>query len=1179
MSGELTLGIRLKADGSGMVGEVRIAQGEIAKLGQAGRQAAEQLQDAGKRIAAGMGQAGRYAQDVGAQMAAGMGAAGRAAAELTARTAQAGAAAAEAGRGWRGLAADISHVGTIGFGVYKALSGLLGVMAGGAAAIFDAGVRSEKLARQLEFVSGSSGAAAREMEFVRKSARDLGLDLTTAGEAYGKLAAAAKGTALQGQATRDIFTAISQASTVMGLSAGETQGALLAISQMISKGTVAAEELRGQLGERLPGAFQIAARAMGVTTAELGKMLESGEIVADQFLPRFAAELEKTLGGSAGSAANSAQAQLNRLSTEWELFKQSVAESGVLAVAAKGVEILGAAFRSLSVEARAARIAERAAMEEAAGNLSRAAELRLQAAKMGVNLYAGSDSREMGRAAAAAAGAQDENAPPFPGAKPLSEVRGYVKTALDVQVEWRDKSIEIAKSYANAIAQASGPEQARLIQERNERLIALGEQAGKAMSKLGDHAKQAKVEIFDLAAAIDAWSPQALRWERAEEAAQLQQEGLKRLAEQEKHLREERDKSVKTLRDELDALTLENETYGMNREEVQRYTLAKLEARLASLDFADATWEEVKALEESIRLQREIVGQAGRRTTLEARDKAGRAWTDWWKGISDDIGEGLANALFRGFEEGKSFGENFRDQLKRTLQATVIQIPVKFVGDLVSGALQSLGGRLLGGLGLGGASGSAFAGAGGVGLGDLGGLFNVLGNGGAGGWSVLGGLGSMFSGLAAGGGGFLGGLGGAFGNMAVEGVLTGIGGNLSAGLTALGAGNIAGGLGTLLGTAMPVVGAGLAVASLLGLGKSKGGPASYTGSQYFGSIDPSTISAGMVSSSKNSQQGFSWGMPTNWFGIDDKMRASFGELTQQMQTLGQVLGIEDAKARLARGFSWSGASSGLLPDQGGNQEMVQAALGQVADQMATALLPNLEQFQQQGESLAQTLIRMANAAQQVKEAAYTTYVAQMQQGLALRDFVAGLQITDLSPLKARERLDVAAGLYTDTLTRARAGDMTAVQGLAGVSQAYLKEAESFYPRSTAQYAAIFRALSDEVGELGQDLLDEGALDIAALKFPLEAIEANTRGLDQRIAALIEDAVRAATAANQATINAQTNVLVQTAGQQASSNAVVVQQQTAAIIKTNQVVNPFLAASRYNPFPALSPLSRTGFFGR
>src|SRR5690606_22603244 len=54
--------------------------------------------------------------------------------------------------------------------------------------------------------------------------------------------------------------------------------------------TVQAEELRGQLGERIPGAFATAARAMKVTEVELNAMLKRGEVLAVDLLPRMAAE-------------------------------------------------------------------------------------------------------------------------------------------------------------------------------------------------------------------------------------------------------------------------------------------------------------------------------------------------------------------------------------------------------------------------------------------------------------------------------------------------------------------------------------------------------------------------------------------------------------------------------------------------------------------------------------------------------------------------------------------------------------------------------------------------------------------------------------------------------------------------------------------------------------------------
>lgn len=197
-----------------------------------------------------------------------------------------------------------------------------------ASAYKDAAVQADKLKNTYAFAFGSAGAGAANLAYVKNTANSLGAALLSTADAYGKLAAAAVGTNLEGSKTRAIFEAVSKAGTVLGLSSAETGGALTAIQQIMSKGTVQAEELRGQLGERLPGAFQIAARSMGVTTSELGKMLEQGKVLSDDFLPRFAAELERTFGASAERAANSFQAQLNRLENSWESFKMALAAPG-----------------------------------------------------------------------------------------------------------------------------------------------------------------------------------------------------------------------------------------------------------------------------------------------------------------------------------------------------------------------------------------------------------------------------------------------------------------------------------------------------------------------------------------------------------------------------------------------------------------------------------------------------------------------------------------------------------------------------------------------------------------------------------------------------------------------------------------------------------------------------------
>lgn len=201
-------------------------------------------------------------------------------------------------------------------------------------ALIEAEASAVKFKAAFTAISGAD-SVGREMEFVRSTARQLGLDLESVSGSYLKLSASARGTSLEGQATRDIFTAVSKAATTLGLSSSEADGALLAVSQMMSKGTVQAEELRGQLGERLPGAFQIAARAMGVSTSELGKMLEAGQVIAEDFLPKFAKQLEKELGQASADAAGTAAREFQRVKNEFSDLMKVVADSGAASSIAK----------------------------------------------------------------------------------------------------------------------------------------------------------------------------------------------------------------------------------------------------------------------------------------------------------------------------------------------------------------------------------------------------------------------------------------------------------------------------------------------------------------------------------------------------------------------------------------------------------------------------------------------------------------------------------------------------------------------------------------------------------------------------------------------------------------------------------------------------------------------------
>lgn len=196
-------------------------------------------------------------------------------------------------------------------------------------------------------ITGSEAAAAKEMEYLRQVAEKTGQNFYNLTDSYKGLMAASRDTVLEGQKTRDIFQAVTKASASLGLSSEQTQGALYALSQMISKGNVQAEELRGQLGERLPGAFNLAAEAMGVSTQELNKMLEQGQVLASDMLPKLAAVLESKYSGEVDASVRAT----NKLAEAWTDLKREFANSGFMDSISVAIRDLTKSFQDESVKA------------------------------------------------------------------------------------------------------------------------------------------------------------------------------------------------------------------------------------------------------------------------------------------------------------------------------------------------------------------------------------------------------------------------------------------------------------------------------------------------------------------------------------------------------------------------------------------------------------------------------------------------------------------------------------------------------------------------------------------------------------------------------------------------------------------------------------------------------------
>lgn len=187
----------------------------------------------------------------------------------------------------------------------------IGIVTGTMASINTA-VDTTAVNNAIQFIGAEEGA--KNLEFARATIDSLKMPLATSLEGFKSLTGGMMGSGIAIEQQRNLYKSFGESALVMGLSAEQSQGALLALAQMASKGTVSAEELKGQLGERLPGAFNIAARAMGTTTAGLNQMLERGEVMASDFLPRFAEELHRTFGPGVQAALDSPRAKFNEMS-------------------------------------------------------------------------------------------------------------------------------------------------------------------------------------------------------------------------------------------------------------------------------------------------------------------------------------------------------------------------------------------------------------------------------------------------------------------------------------------------------------------------------------------------------------------------------------------------------------------------------------------------------------------------------------------------------------------------------------------------------------------------------------------------------------------------------------------------------------------------------------------------
>ena len=243
--------------------------------------------------------------------------------------------------------------GLVGAGIGAVVGGPMGAAAGGAIgaqvgmlrqAIGETATYASEITKlniALKGITKTSQEYSDAQNAINSISKSLNVPIKEATSSFTKLSASVIGAGGNVNDAEIVFRGITTAIKGTGGGAAEVQGALLAMSQVFSKGKVSAEELSGQLGERLPGAVTAFAKATGRSLPQLQKDLENGVVGLNDVI-KFAIALEAQYSTSAKNVASSSEESGARMTVALDEVKFAVGQA---------FQPIGSAFQESITEA------------------------------------------------------------------------------------------------------------------------------------------------------------------------------------------------------------------------------------------------------------------------------------------------------------------------------------------------------------------------------------------------------------------------------------------------------------------------------------------------------------------------------------------------------------------------------------------------------------------------------------------------------------------------------------------------------------------------------------------------------------------------------------------------------------------------------------------------------------
>ena len=240
--------------------------------------------------------------------------------------------------------------------IYGAAYKGLGFLISLPAQILNATKSQQQFTNGLKVATQDTGTFGKELLYVDNVQRAFGLNLETTRTGFTRLYASMAPTGFDSGSIEKLFTGISAATASLQLTPDKAERVIYAFGQMASKGQIMSEELKGQLGDVLPGALAIFSKAAGMSVKEFSKAMEDGEFVGNRFREVFAKvsdELMNRFGTGAQAAGKSLQGLINTVGGDF----QRVLESFSPLANSAAQSILGPLGGSLKQLALSAQIA------------------------------------------------------------------------------------------------------------------------------------------------------------------------------------------------------------------------------------------------------------------------------------------------------------------------------------------------------------------------------------------------------------------------------------------------------------------------------------------------------------------------------------------------------------------------------------------------------------------------------------------------------------------------------------------------------------------------------------------------------------------------------------------------------------------------------------------------------